>query len=167
VYIYIHTDQPACLLNGILILLYIYIYIYIYIYKRIQHGFYEWFNHLIRLARGGAPIQGCRNRLIEERKTINACVVWASGRLAFNKPINVAVLERTHCRSRFSNRSFWLSDSRVYLSLGSDMEPVALAVDKLKAFAKSSQYFIDDLIHRRDNSARRNPVLLFKKKKKN
>jgi hypothetical protein len=41
------------------------------------------------------------------------------------------------------------------------MEPVALAVDKLKAFAKSSQDFVDGLIHRRDDSARRNPVLLF------
>lgn len=39
------------------------------------------------------------------------------------------------------------------------MEPVALAVDKLKSFAKSSQYFVEDIIHRCDNSACRNPVL--------
>lgn len=45
------------------------------------------------------------------------------------------------------------------------MEPVALAVDKLKGFAKSSQDFVDGLIHRPDNSARRNPVLFFLKKK--
>ncbi|XP_062163149.1 uncharacterized protein LOC133870113 [Alnus glutinosa] len=43
------------------------------------------------------------------------------------------------------------------------MEPVALAVDKLKAFAKSSQDFVDGLIHRRDDSARRNPIEILKR----
>lgn len=43
------------------------------------------------------------------------------------------------------------------------MEPVALAVDKLKGFAKSSQDFVDGLIHRPDNSARRNPIEILKR----
>ncbi|XP_059438794.1 uncharacterized protein LOC132171489 [Corylus avellana] len=43
------------------------------------------------------------------------------------------------------------------------MDPVALAVDKLKAFAKSSQDFVDDLIHRRDNLPRRNPIQILKR----
>ncbi|KAB1204054.1 hypothetical protein CJ030_MR8G028333 [Morella rubra] len=43
------------------------------------------------------------------------------------------------------------------------MEPVALAVDKLKSFAKSSQYFVEDIIHRCDNSACRNPIEILKR----
>ncbi|KAG2698296.1 hypothetical protein I3843_07G144400 [Carya illinoinensis] len=43
------------------------------------------------------------------------------------------------------------------------MEPVALAVDKLKAFVKSSQDFVDGFIHRRDNPARRNPIEILRR----
>lgn len=43
------------------------------------------------------------------------------------------------------------------------MEPVTLAVNKLKTFAKSSQDFVDGLIHRRDNSVRRNPIEILKR----
>lgn len=43
------------------------------------------------------------------------------------------------------------------------MEPVALAVDKLKSFAKSSQDFVHTLTHRPENSSSRNPIEILKR----
>ncbi|KAJ7957897.1 GDSL esterase/lipase [Quillaja saponaria] len=43
------------------------------------------------------------------------------------------------------------------------MEPVGKVFDNLKGFAKSSQDFVDNLIHRRERSARRNPIEILKR----
>nr|DAD46746.1 TPA_asm: hypothetical protein HUJ06_016683 [Nelumbo nucifera] len=43
------------------------------------------------------------------------------------------------------------------------MEHITSAVEKLKGFAKSSEKFAKDVIQRRDNSARRNPIEILKR----
>ncbi|KAI4295605.1 hypothetical protein L6164_035631 [Bauhinia variegata] len=43
------------------------------------------------------------------------------------------------------------------------MEAVGVVCDKLKSFAKSSQDFVDNIIHHREHSARRNPIEILKR----